>query len=81
MITTYEDDIIFIATHVNYKVAQRQSGNFLNRVNDWTRTLDLRLNADKTLTTLFTPDVSEYSNNLYIRLEGRVLKRRRIQRF
>jgi hypothetical protein len=73
-LTTYADDINFTTTHVNVDMAARQSEAYLNIVNDWTKPNHLRLNADKTLTTLFTSQTAQYNHTLNIHLEGNLLR-------
>jgi hypothetical protein len=67
---TYADDITIYASHTNYRIAQQTIQPYLKDIHDWTKTNDLKLNAGKTTTTLFTPDPAEYSTELTLNIEN-----------
>ena len=55
-VTTYADDITIYSSDKNYTIAQQRLQPYLEDVQTWTKANDLKLNASKTMTTLFTPD-------------------------
>ena len=59
-VTTYADDITIYSSDKDYAIAQQRLQPYLEDVQTWTKTNDLKLNARKTMTTLFTPDPAEY---------------------
>ena len=71
--TTYADDTTIYTSDKDYKTAERRLQPYLNCINDWTKTNDLHLNADKTTTTLFTPDPAEHKAKLNLTIEGKLL--------
>ena len=72
-LTTYADDITIYASHSNYRTAEQRLQPFLHDIHKWTKDNDLQLNASKTMTTLFTPDPAEYSNNLNLTIDHTIL--------
>ena len=69
-VTTYADDITIYSSDKNYTVAQQRLQPYLEDVQTWTKTNDLKLNASKTMTTLFTPDPEEYRDELSLQLDN-----------
>ena len=67
-VTTYADDITIYSSNKNYTIAQQRLQPYLEDVQTWTKANDLKLNASKTMTTLFTPDPAEYRDELSLRL-------------
>merc|ERR1711984_66800 len=61
------------ATHPNHHIAQQQLQPYLNEIVNWTVQNKLILNANKTQTTLFTPDPAEYSTNLPLSINNNIL--------
>ena len=72
-LTTYADDITIYASHSNYRIAEQRLQPFILDIHGWTKDNDLQLNASKTMTTLFTPDPAEYSNNLNLTIDHTIL--------
>ena len=69
-VTTYADDITIYSSDKNYTIAQQRLQPYLEDVQTWTKTNDLKLNASKTMTTLFTPDPAEYRDELSLQLDN-----------
>ena len=69
-ITTYADDITIYSSDKNYTIAQQRLQPYLEDVQTWTKANDLKLNASKTMTTLFTPDPAEYRDELSLQLDN-----------
>jgi hypothetical protein len=67
---TYADDITIYASNTNYRIAQQAIQPYLTDINAWTITNDLKLNAGKMTTTLFTPDPAEYSTELTLNIDN-----------
>ena len=64
-VTTYADDITIYSSDKNYTIAQQRLQPYLEEVQTWTKANDLKLNASKTMTTLFTPDPAEYRDDYH----------------
>ena len=58
---TYAADINSLSTHPNINAAQDNIQPYLQQIHDWTTQNDLQLNPDKSTSTLFTLDSSEYN--------------------
>ena len=69
-VTTYADDITIYSSDKNYTIAQQRLQPYLEDVQTWTKTNDLKLNASKTMTTLFTPNPAEYRDELSLQLDN-----------
>ena len=69
-VTTYADDITIYSSDKNYTIAQQRLQPYLEDVQTWTKANDLKLNASKTMTTLFTPDPAEYRDELSLQLDN-----------
>ena len=69
-VTTYADDITIYSSDKNYTIAQQRLQTYLEDVQTWTKANDLKLNASKTMTTLFTPDPAEYRDELSLQLDN-----------
>ena len=69
-VTTYADDITIYSSDKNYTMAQQRLQPYLEDVQTWTKANDLKLNASKTMTTLFTPDPAEYRDELSLQLDN-----------
>ena len=63
-LTGYADDITITATHPNYRTAERTLQPYLNTISTWAKNNNLKLNANKTQATLFSPDHAEHSKSL-----------------
>ena len=72
-VTTYADDITIYSSDKNYTIAQQRLQPYLEDVQTWTKANDLKLNASKTMTTLFTPDPAEYRDELSLQLDNKRL--------
>ena len=72
-IITYADDITLYASHTNPDTIQDRLNPYLDEIVRWTKDNDLQLNATKTMTTLFTPDPAEYSNQLRLKIDNTTL--------
>ena len=70
---TYADDSTIYTSDKDYKTAERRLQPYLDDITNWTKTNDLHLNADKTTTTLFTPDPAEHKAQLNLTIEGQTL--------
>ena len=69
----YADDITLTSTHQNIQTAKDNIQPYLQEIKDWTSENNLTLNADKTTTTLFTPDPAEYKTELQLTIDNTVL--------
>ena len=77
----YADDIIFISTHTHkYEGSKKYIQPYLYTVFAWTkqpptksRQNNLLQNPDKTTSTLFTPDLVEYTSNLDLTINNKAL--------
>ena len=69
-VTTYADDITIYSSDKNYTIAQQRLQPYLEDVQTWTKANNLKLNASKTMTTLFTPDPAEYRDELSLQLDN-----------
>ena len=69
-VTTYAVDITIYSSDKNYTIAQQRLQPYLEDVQTWTKANDLKLNASKTMTTLFTPDPAEYRDELSLQLDN-----------
>ena len=69
-VTAYADDITIYSSDKNYTIAQQRLQPYLEDVQTWTKANDLKLNASKTMTTLFTPDPAEYRDELSLQLDN-----------
>ena len=67
---SYADDITVYASHSNHRIAQQQIQPYLHNIHTWTQANDLKLNATKTTTTLFTPDPAEFSTELTLDIDN-----------
>ena len=70
---TYADDITILSTHTKPDTAQRQVQPYLEQIHEWTTNNQLKLNANKTTTTLFTPDPAQYNTPLTLRINNTTL--------
>ena len=70
---TYADDITIYSSHTNYRTAQQTIQPYITDIHAWTIKNDLKLNAGKTTTTLFTPDPAEYSTKLTLNIDNTLL--------
>jgi endonuclease/exonuclease/phosphatase (EEP) superfamily protein YafD len=70
---TYADDITTTSTNTNYKAAESKLQPYLNKINEWTKDNDLKINPDKSTATLFTSDPAEYSNQLSLTLDNKLI--------
>jgi hypothetical protein len=57
-------------SHTDYKVAKQKIQPYLH---NWTKLNNLKLNAGKTTSTLFTPDPAEYSKTLTLKIDNTIL--------
>ena len=69
-ITTYADDITITSSDVNITKAQDNIRDYLQDIKTWTNVNNLQLNAEKTTTTLFTPDPAEYKTQLTLTIDN-----------
>ena len=69
-LTGYADDITITATHTNYRTAETYLQPYLDSITHWATRNNLILNANKTQTTLFTPDPAEYSKSLSLSINN-----------
>jgi hypothetical protein len=67
---TYADDITVFSSNKDYKIAEQNIQPYLHDIHRWTIRNDLKLNATKTTTTLFSPDPAEYSVELTLNIDN-----------
>ena len=72
-IITYADDITLFSSDKDHHTVQRRLQPYLDTIVQWTKDSDLIINADKTMTTLFTPDPAEYSDTLTLTIDQTTL--------
>ncbi|MEL6804603.1 MAG: hypothetical protein AAFO91_12575, partial [Bacteroidota bacterium] len=72
-LTGYEDDYTITESHPNYRTAETILQPYLNTITTWAKDNNLKLNANKTQATLFTPDPAEYSKSLNLTIEDNLL--------
>ena len=70
---TYADDITLFSSDKNPEIIQDRLNPYLEQIANWTKDNDLKLNATKTMTTLFTPDPAEYSTQLRLTIDNIIL--------
>ena len=63
---SYADDITTLSLHHDIQTAQNQLQPYLEKIHKWTIDNDLKLNADKSTSTLFTLHPNEYIYKLNI---------------
>ena len=61
------------STDTNKQIAQAKLQAYLQEIASWTQQNQLHLNADKTTSTLFTPDPAEYSTQLTLNIDNVVI--------
>ncbi|MGK2940486.1 MAG: reverse transcriptase domain-containing protein [Immundisolibacter sp.] len=67
---TYADDITTLSTHQDIHTAQTNLQPYLQDIHNWTEENNLKLNPDKSTSTLFTPDPAEYSTQLTLQINN-----------
>ena len=70
---SYADDITTLSIHHNIETAQRNLEPYLSELNNWTRRNNLKLNPDKSTSTLFTLDPSEYDKTLNLHINNTLI--------
>ena len=70
---TYADDITLHSSFHDYTTAQQRLQPYLRQIVKWTKDNDLVQNADKTMITLFTPDLNEYSKTISLTIDDTIL--------
>ena len=61
------------ASHTKHLKAQQLIQSYLHKIYEWATTNNLHTNIGKTTTTLFTPDLAEYSTTLSLKLNNQTL--------
>ena len=69
-VMAYADDITITSTHTIKSAAKKCIQPYLYTVFAWTKQTNLTLNPDKTTCTLFTPDPTESTNNLDLKINN-----------
>ena len=72
-ITTYADDITITASHTKHCKDQQLIQLYFHKIYKWITTNNFYINTDKTTTTVFTPDPTEYSTTLSLKLNNQTL--------
>ena len=70
---TYADDITTLSTHQDIHTAQTKLQPYLQDIHNWTEDNNLKLNPDKSTSTLFTPDPAEYSTQLNLQINNTLI--------
>ena len=70
---TYADDITTESSHTNIEIAQNNLQPYLQNIHNWTIENNLTLNADKSTSTLFTPDPAEYNTQLHLSINNTLI--------
>ena len=67
---SYADDITTLSLHHDIQTAQNQLQPYLEKIHKWTVDNDLKLNADKSTSTLFTLHPNEFNYKLNIHINN-----------
>ena len=67
---TYADDINTQSSHKNVEMAQNNIQPYLEQLHSWTKQNNVLLNPDKSTSTLFTQDSSEYNTELQLKINN-----------
>ena len=67
------DDITILSIHTHQHTAHQQVQPYLEQIHTWTQANQLKLNANKTTTTLFTPDPAQYNTTLTLTIDNTTL--------
>ena len=59
-LASYADDITTLSLSHDIEAAQRNLEPYLSKIDNWTKENNLKLNPDKSTSTLFTLDPSEF---------------------
>jgi hypothetical protein len=70
---TYADDITTLSLHHDVDIAQKNLEPFLSDLHKWTQENNLKLNPDKSTSTLFTLDPSEYDKTLNLHINNTLI--------
>ena len=70
---TYADDITTESSHINIEIAQNNLQPYLQNIHNWTIENNLTLNADKSTSTLFTPDPAKYNTQLHLSINNTLI--------
>jgi hypothetical protein len=72
-LTIYADDITTQSTHTNIETAQTNLQPYLNDIFNWTQENELKINPDKSTSTLFTPTQAEYNQQLHLHINNTII--------
>ena len=67
---TYADDMTTLTSHQDHITAQSTLQPYLNQIHDWRVKNNLKLNADKSTSTLFSNDNKEFNTQLNLSIGG-----------
>jgi hypothetical protein len=70
---TYADDITTLSIHHDIEKAQINLEPYLSKLHNWTIENNLKLNPDKSTSTLFTLDPSEYDKTLHLHINNTLI--------
>ena len=73
-VMVYADDITITSTHTSTSAAKKYIQPYLHTVFAWTKQNNVILNPDKTTCTLLTPDPTEYTRNLDLKINNNALR-------
>jgi hypothetical protein len=70
---SYADDITTLSLHSDIQIAQDQLQPYLEKIHKWTIDNNLKLNADKSSSTLFTLHPDEYKKTLNLHINNTLI--------
>ena len=70
---TYADDITTTTSNRNIETAQTMIQPYLEEIHQWMKRNNLQLNADKSTSTLFSPDPAEYNIQLHLHIGNNII--------
>ena len=70
---SYADDITTLSLHNDIQIAQDQLQPYLEKIHKWTIDNNLKLNADKSSSTLFTLHPNEYNKTLNLHINNTLI--------
>jgi len=69
----YADDMNTLSSNNDYHIAEHNLQPYLNEIFEWTELNDLKLNASKSSTTLFTTDPNEFHKTLSLTMNNELI--------
>ena len=70
---SYADDITTLSLHYDIQTAQDNLEPYLEKIYKWTKDNDLKLNADKSTSTLFTLHPNEFNKTLNLHINNTLI--------